>query len=431
MAYLDILNPEHPAYYVNYIAGKIAPRDGRTISDIPLADKKEAFLDYVSKNYRQPTVVNYRWCINRIINEGRRGFYTYNQLLAKYPQRHIHTYIIQILVYDFFDILPSAGKLNFHGYYYRLSQQNQALVEGIMYCLKAEKLRPSTINIDAYAVAKFLCFAEESGVSDIHHLKESVIREYSILQMEPNEVVHRIGRTLRRYAELSSDTELQKIAAWFPRSRKCKKIYTPLLNTERDKLEQYLTDLASPLSKRDRAIGILFFYTGIRSVDVRNLKPGDIDLENKQIHFVQRKTGVHVRIPMRPVVSNAIVDYVKNERSRKGYPYLFVPDRVIKNHRPGAKPYPCNVKYVVNKIYDAIGIRTNGERRGTHILRHAVSDRMLNEGTDISVISRILGHTDPTTTFNYINANIDQLRACALPIDDYPIKSKLYEKNNG
>ena len=202
-----------------------------------------------------------------------------------------------------------------------------------------------------------------------------------------------------------------------------------MLSDERDRFEAYITDPKSPLSKKKRAVATLMFYTGMRSCDVKELKLTDVCLENNTINFVQKKTGSPVSIPMRPVVSNAIVDYVRNERVRDGSPLLFQPCGRGQKARKG-KETRCDVKRIINQIYDAIGIRQNGARRGTHLLRHAAADKMLNTGTDIAVISRILGHTNPETTMKYINANIDQLRTCTLPLKDYPVKSPLYERKD-
>ena len=59
MAYLDIINPEHPAAYLTKEAGKIIPRGDRPVSDVPLANKQMIFLDYLKKHYAHSTFLNY------------------------------------------------------------------------------------------------------------------------------------------------------------------------------------------------------------------------------------------------------------------------------------------------------------------------------------------------------------------------------------
>lgn len=423
MAYTDVINPKHPASIITIQGGKITPRDDRPLSLVPLAEKKDKFFEHIEKNYSLTTIKNYRWCVNKIISSGPRGFCTYNQLLEKYTRKNIRSYLIQIMLYDFYDILPSSERLFLNTTYYKLSAYYQELIDDIIRCRLADGISETTINVEVGKTAKFFKYLQDCGITNIHDIYDKTIREYVIYGTGDNEVIHRIGNTLSSYAVIHSDDKLKQIVKLFPPATVRKKVYAPLLSKEREKIEEFLTNPDSDISKRDRAIGILLFYTGLRSSDIRNMKRTDIDLKNEMIHIIQKKTGVHVRIPLRPIISNAIVDYVKNERPRNDSPYLFLGKRI----RKSGQATRCNIYKVIDEIYDKTGTRLDGVRRGTHLLRHAVADKMLNEGTDISVISRVLGHSDPNTTIGYINANIEQLRACSLPISSFPIKSKLYE----
>ena len=429
MAYTDILNPNHPASFVTVSKGQIIPRDKRPVSTVPLEEKKDAFMEHVTGHYSAPTVANYRWCVNMIIRQGKRDFNTYNRLLKTYTQSHIRCYIIQTLLYDFYDLLPSSGRLNLKGTFYKLSLKNQELVEDLMRSEVAKGLAKSTVNLNVSYMSCFLAYVEDCGITDIHDITDRIIREYSAFIGTETIYIHRVGNSLKTYAELNSDHKLLEIVALFPSAIIRKKVYTPMLSNERERFEAYITDPASPLSKRKRAVATLMFYTGMRSSDAKELKLADICLGDNTINFVQKKTGSPVSLPMIPVVSNAIVDYVRNERVRDGSPLLFQPCGRGQKARKGNETR-CDVCRIINQIYDAIGIRKDGARRGTHLLRHAAADKMLNTGTDVAVISRILGHKNPETTMKYINANIEQLRSCTLPLRDYPIKSPLYDKKD-
>lgn len=425
MAYVDILNPNHPASFVTMSGGKVVPRDNRAISGVPLADKKNVFMAHVGTHYSAPTIRNYHWCVNMVVNSGTRGFLTYNRLLEKYPQRHIRCYIIQTMLYDFYDVLPPAGRLNLNACFYKLTLENQRFVEDLMMCELARKLAPSSVSLDASHVCAFLRYMEDCGVTDIHDVSDRMIQEYAYINGTEAIIIHRVGNSLKYYAEMHSDEKLLSIVALFPPCLKKKKVYRPMLSDERRKFEEYVNDPSSPLSRRDRAVCNLILYTGIRASDVRKLRLTDVNLADCSIHVVQQKTGSHLALPMIPVVSNAIVDYVRNERVPNGSPLLFQPSGTGQKARDG-KQTMCDVTRIVNKVYDAAGIRGKGMKRGTHILRHAAADAMINNGDDLAVISRVLGHKDPKTTLGYINANVEQLRACALPIAKYPVNSPLY-----
>ena len=57
---------------------------------------------------------------------------------------------------------------------------------------------------------------------------------------------------------------------------------------------------------------------GLRSSDIRNIKFEDIDWDKNCITLIQQKTKRKIELPLIADVSNAIVDYLKNERETGG-----------------------------------------------------------------------------------------------------------------
>lgn len=68
---------------------------------------------------------------------------------------------------------------------------------------------------------------------------------------------------------------------------------------------------------------IIAIYTGLRRSDIANLRLNNIDWEGDRIKIVQGKTGNPVALPLRPVVGNAIYDYITKERPQSDSPYIF------------------------------------------------------------------------------------------------------------
>ena len=418
MAYLSLIDPKCSAYYITFVGGKVKPVNGRPLSEVPLRDKTDVFFKYVEEHFSNNTLIAYKWMVKRVLCE-RRSFFSYNKLFDIYRNnRTIKSYLVHVLLFDFFDLMPDSGRIDFSFVYYSLSETYQNLIRECLRCLLSGKLQERTINVSVSITAKFFKYLMSSGVFDIHSLTESVIRDFGSDTYE----LYRVKLVLTYYAEMFSDNQLQEILKWFPPALHRKKVYSAMSDAELNQLVSFLLDPDSAITKRDRAIGLLLYYTGMRSIDVQNLARQNISIAKQSLSFLQHKTGVHVVLPLRPVVYNAIVDYVANERKKVQSDLLFLPDRIPRD----GKIKHCNISRVVNQIYTSAKIRNEG-RRGTHILRHALANKLTNEGVDISIVSRILGHTNPNTTWGYISSNIDQLRACALSIVDYPIQSKLYE----
>ena len=66
---------------------------------------------------------------------------------------------------------------------------------------------------------------------------------------------------------------------------------------------------------------------------------------------------------------------------------------------------------IVRDRLAGIGIVTG--RRGTHALRHAAAQHLLDQGMSMKVIGDFLGHRDPSSTAIYAKVNLAALREVA------------------
>ncbi|WP_423229897.1 tyrosine-type recombinase/integrase [Clostridium aceticum] len=80
-----------------------------------------------------------------------------------------------------------------------------------------------------------------------------------------------------------------------PRKKDIIEVYS---DKEHEQLINYLNK--SDISKRDKAICLLSIETGLRAIDISNLKLDDVDWKNEVIHLVQEKTNHAIDIPLRP-----------------------------------------------------------------------------------------------------------------------------------
>ena len=192
---------------------------------------------------------------------------------------------------------------------------------------------------------------------------------------------------------------------------------------ESNAFQNALEDLNNPLSLKQRAIGTLLFYTGMRGCDIANLKLESVDLQNQLLMFTQVKTGVEVMLPLLPVVGNAIYDYCTMERPASESSFLFLGE-FAPHHPITSKAIP----WVVSKIMDLAGIRTNkGDRRGSHLFRHRAATVMAENNIPAPVISATLGHTSPKSLDAYLSADISHLKECAISLEGYEIPKEVFD----
>lgn len=211
-----------------------------------------------------------------------------------------------------------------------------------------------------------------------------------------------------------------KIRNWLPYIRVTRKNIQYLTDEEVQIIKDVCMNIGSPLSYQTRAVAMILLYTGLRSCDIASLKLSSIDWEKEVIHVVQSKTDVPLTVPMHVHAGNAIYDYITKERNSESE-YLFVTEKNVQ-FKSG------DVPYCVKKLFKAAGIRQNKtDRKGTHIFRHHLANKLLENEVTQPVISQTLGHTDPVSVQAYLNADIKHLRECSLSIEDYPLNWEVFD----
>lgn len=172
------------------------------------------------------------------------------------------------------------------------------------------------------------------------------------------------------------------------------------------------------LTKRDRAIGLLAMYTGLRSGDIAGLLLENIDWINDTISITQQKTSKPLTLPLSATVGNTLYDYIHGERPAVSIQEVFVTLRP-----PFRRIVSGDCYNIATVIMKQAGIRTkNGDTRGFHLFRHHLATEMLAHDVPVTVISEILGHSSPNSTQAYLSADFIHLKACSLSIEQFPIR---------
>lgn len=198
-----------------------------------------------------------------------------------------------------------------------------------------------------------------------------------------------------------------------PRIREYKNTSIPSTFTA-DEIRSVLEviDRESPVGMRDYAIFLIAVRLGLREGDILNLRFVNIDWENKSIQIVQRKTQQPLVLPLLDEVAWAIIDYLKNGRPICDCDHVFV-----RHHNPIAPL--CATYDIVQKYIRRASIPLPaGKRHGLHALRHSLASKMLEQGATLPLISGVLGHLSSDTTKYYLKVDVNQLRQCALEVEE-------------
>lgn len=166
------------------------------------------------------------------------------------------------------------------------------------------------------------------------------------------------------------------------------------------------TEGERPADKRDRAILMLFIAYGLRAGEVSGLRLDDLDWENEMLRVRCPKPGRTHCYPLSRGVGHAILRYVREVRpSGVGRALFFTMCAPIRPLEPRT------LGKMVRDRLAKVGIVAG--KRGTHVLRHAAAQHLLDQGMSMKVIGDLLGHRDPSSTMIYAKVNLTALREVA------------------
>lgn len=242
-------------------------------------------------------------------------------------------------------------------------------------------------------------------LSDIQHGNTIKAIEYMLdKHYAPTSLVTAISG-MRRFYEMFP--ELQpfrlEIPSRMPRKRSIIDVYS---EEEQEKISSIL--FSSDISFRDAAICLLSFETGLRSVDICNLRLGDVDWKHDIIHIVQSKTQKPINLPLRTSYGNAMVRYLLDERPSSESDYFF-----LSVNAPHVK---LKITWgIVKAAVSAAGVETNG-RTGTRMFRHNAATSMLSNGVPLPAITETLGHRSQDSTMVYLSTDQNTMSSLTLPV---------------
>lgn len=300
----------------------------------------------------------------------------------------------------------------------QLSSKNAMIFDEFFTHLKVVELSHSTIKHYSRMSKVFLDYLSQRQITDISTVDLSICNDfiktfsnYSFKTVEQNICGLRFFLRYLHFKNMLSIDLASRIH--MPAISKTSSIPSVWSIEEITKLLKAI-DRNNPIGKRDYAMILLACILGIRSSDIKNLKFENLDWENKKISFVQHKTKKTLTLPLPNEVGWAIIDYIKNGRPIfYDTPYIFI------KHMPPFDSFSEEnhlndiIKRYMNKA--AIPV-TKNRHSGFHSMRHTAASLLLEVGTQLPIITEILGHSNPDITAVYLKTDIDKLKECVLPL---------------
>ncbi len=308
--------------------------------------------------------------------------------------------------------------------YALLPKEYKRVIDSYCVVAKQREKRDDTIYTESHNAAIFLLSLHQKGMDAFNKITERAVLEFFF----DNGKLYRgcsykknISAVFKACVPLFPKNTCTKVLSYLPALRERRKNIQYLTPKEIAQVKAVLTDSKSSISLRDKAIGLIALYMGLRSCDIAGISLSNIDWTNDRLHVSQQKTEVPLILPLGTTIGNAIYDYLIKERPETKSKEVFVSPA-----HPFTKLQGSSMYNVAKKIMKAANIRmNNGDRQGFHIFRHHMAISLLENGIPQPVISSTMGHTSPTSLNAYLNANFSHLKQCALSIECFPLKKEV------
>lgn len=255
--------------------------------------------------------------------------------------------------------------------------------------LKLRNYSAKTIKSYLYEIKKFLEYSKNKG------LNEEVVKEY-ILQKLKNKNPFSVSHSISIISFFFEKILKQKINIPKPKRNKT------LPNILTIKEIKDMLDITSNI--KHKLIIKLLYGCGLRVSEIVNLKKEDVNLEEKliKIKLAKGKKDRFVKIP------DSLLNELKNYCELTSEEILFPSNR-------GGKLTTATIQAIVENSARRAKIK---KRVYPHLLRHSFATHLLEQGTDLRIIQKLLGHSDIKTTQIYTQISQASIKNIKTPLDN-------------
>jgi len=172
--------------------------------------------------------------------------------------------------------------------------------------------------------------------------------------------------------------------------------------------EEVLDVLSVIKNFKHRTIIMFIYSTGARVSECVNIKLIDIDSKRKQVNIEEGKGLKQRKVPLSPLLLKTLRRYYKEYKPQY---YLF--------EGAGGKGTHLGVSAVREICKKARYLTHNIKKRYTpHTFRHSFATHLLEQGTNLLVIQRLMGHSDLRNTLKYLHVQKLAIDQVVNPLDE-------------
>ena len=274
---------------------------------------------------------------------------------------------------------------------------------------KYSKLTVKAYTNDLKAFSKFILTNYNTPTLD--SINYAQIRTWIVLLVESgitNRSINRKISSLNTYYKflLKIGDVTQNPLAKHKALKVKKQIQIPFSQSEVETVLNHLEYQEDFKGLRDKLIIELFYSTGMRRIELINLKLSNVSFTNKNVKVLGKRNKERI-IPLLPSVIETIERYLKVREALED----IKDDAYLLLSQKGVKIYETLVYRIINDYFSKASAKV---KKSPHILRHSFATHLLSKGADLNAVKELLGHSSLAATQVYTHNSIAQLKQVQL-----------------
>lgn len=238
-------------------------------------------------------------------------------------------------------------------------------------------------------VSEFLKSSKNKGIN------QDIVKDFiqtKIKELEPSSVSSRISAIKFFFEKVLNE----KLNISHPKRNKT--IPDILTKEEIKKMIDSTTNI------KHRLILKTLYGCGLRVSEITNLKKQDVNLLEKLIHIKLAKGRKDRFVKLPDSLNKELESYI-----------VLLNDEFLFPSNRGGKLTTKTVQSIVESSAKKANIK---KRVYPHLLRHTFATHLLEQGTDLRLIQKLLGHADIKTTQIYLKVSNASIKNIKSPLDD-------------
>ncbi|HNQ26385.1 MAG TPA: tyrosine-type recombinase/integrase [Aquaticitalea sp.] len=276
------------------------------------------------------------------------------------------------------------------------------------YLLREKNYSPLTVQAYRHDLETFSGFLQdEYGITSIESTTYQHIRAWVVQLVESgvsNRSINRKTSSLNTFFKFLLKIEAIDASPMAKHKvlKAGKKVQVPFSEAELQTVLAELSDASDFTGLRNRLIVELFYATGIRRIELVQIKLVNIDLSNRTLKVLGKRNKERY-IPLIDSVVDTARQYLE---ARQQLNHIQDPDYLFLTQK-GLKIYENLVYRIINRYLSNVSSKA---KTSPHIIRHTFATHLLNEGANLNDVKELLGHTSLAATQVYTHNSIAELK---------------------